>query len=98
MQLVKYGYILEDKNLHKLLDITKSKGNNIVALMNFIKNSINNEPLSQRPMVLQHKTLKENVILCVVDGMGFNYIKNNPEFSHHLPAMEAYRERYGAKA
>ena len=79
MQLVKYGYILEDKNLHKLLDITKSKGNNIVALMNFIKNSINNEPLSQRPMVLQHKTLKENVILCVVDGMGFNYIKNNPD-------------------
>ena len=78
IQLVKYGYILEDKNLHKLLDITKSKGNDIVALMNFIKSSINNEPLSQRPMALKHKTLKENVILCVVDGMGFNYIKNNP--------------------
>ena len=67
--------------MQKLLDIKKSKGNDIVALMNFIKTSINDEPLSQRPVGLQHNTLKKNVILCVVDGMGFNYIKNNPDLT-----------------
>ena len=40
--------------------------------------------------------LKVSALLTFADII--SYIKNNPEFSHHLPAMEAYRERYGAKA
>ena len=40
--------------------------------------------------------LKVSALLTFADII--SYIKNNPEFSHHLPAIEAYRERYGAKA
>lgn len=44
---------------------------------------------------LQEETgLKVSSLLTFADLVA--YIKSSPEFAHHLPAMEAYRERYGA--